>query len=98
MKVARRKKLLLRRPAIAGKIDRQLDGKTATRQAKKKNGPRDLGLALARRLKLCRRRSEFNGLVDRKGEHRPGNQDKFNRPPNALLQKCHPAGTLFSGR
>jgi hypothetical protein len=44
MKVARRKKLLLRRPAIAGKIGRQLDGKTAAAQAKKKNRPKDLGL------------------------------------------------------
>ena len=35
-------------PAIAGKVGRQLDGKTAAGQAKKNNRPKDLGSAVAR--------------------------------------------------
>jgi hypothetical protein len=53
----------------------------------------ELGLAIRRRLnfrRLCIA-PELIKLVDREGEHRPGNQDKFNQP----AQCKSPSEVLF---
>ena len=83
--------LLSQTPALSP--IKSADNKTEKRQqAKLKDDERleDLGLAIARSFSFCGLSvtPELYKLVDCEGEHRPGNQDKFNQP----AQRNTPSG------